>query len=119
MSSPAPSVSLALLTAQPSFDSNTISLFLQIAFSAGGYYETGGIPGVGLLALASEMGINVNQYLQTLIQSEIAGAYTYKYIPSTDSIQIFQNGSELASSAGISTGILNDVIVAKATFNRL
>lgn len=119
MASPEPSVSLAQLTASPTFDSNTISLWLQVSFSPGGYYQEGGITGVGVLALAGQLGINKNQFLFADVNSEINGNYSYKYLPITDAMQISYAGQEISQSSGMATGILNDVIVMKVTFNRL
>jgi len=124
MASPAATVALATLTSQPDFSSSTITVFLQISFQAGGYYETGGVPS-GIAALVSELGININQFLQADINSETAqGAtqYTYKYVPATDSLQIYQSGvtsGELGSSAGIPSAVLNDTIVGAFRYNRL
>jgi len=132
MSSPAPVISLAMLTAQPTFDSNTISLYLQISFSTGGYYSTGGVAS-GVAAFAAALSIDTSQFLFAEINSEVTlttspavGGYLYQYNPATDKIQIIGTGAgngqalgELASSAGIGASTLNDVVIGKFTWNRL
>lgn len=127
----APSVTLADLTNGPSIDSKTISLWLQISFAtsvpgAPAYYQTGGVPS-GVAAYAAAHTIDTAQFLQANIQGEetvtsspSTGGVFYKYIPSTDCIQIFDNsGTEFTSSEVIPAETLNDTIVGKFTYNRL
>jgi hypothetical protein len=125
MSSPAAVVTLAPLQqgTPTDFTSSTVSIWLQIAFQAGGYYESGGLP-AGVAAYASSIGINVNSFLQAIITSETdndsnAIQYSYKYVPSSDSIMILGPTGELASSAGIPTAVAQDTIVGHFIFNRL
>jgi hypothetical protein len=107
------------------FTSSTVSIWLQISFAntAGGYYESGGIPS-GVQAYASQLGINVNQFLQAHIVSETdndsnGAQYSYKYVPSTDSIMIIGPAGELAPSYAIPSSVVADVVVGKFTYNRL
>jgi hypothetical protein len=107
------------------FTSSTVSIWLQVSFAntAGGYYESGGIPS-GVQAYASALGINVNQFLQAQIISEEDNdsnglQYTYKYIPTTDSILILGPNGELPPSYAIPSSVIADVVVAKFTYNRL
>lgn len=129
MASPEPLVSLALITAQPTFDSNTISLYLQVVFSAGGYYQEGGINS-GVQAFASSLGVNTANFLQAIMNNEavvtsspLTGGYLYQYNPSTDTIQILYTAAdgtivEIPASYGISAGILNSSLVLKVTYAR-
>lgn len=129
MPSPEPLVSLALITAQPTFDSNTISLYLQVVFSAGGYYQEGGINS-GVQAFASSLGVNTANFLQAIMNNEavvtsspLTGGYLYQYNPSTDTIQILYAAAdgtivEIPASYGISAGILNSSLVLKVTYAR-
>lgn len=124
MSSLAPVVTYAPLTQGPTIDRLTITLWLQLAFSAG-YYTVGGVPS-GLAAFAGTQTIDSAPFLASRIDSEattssspaVAG-YTYKYIPSTDKIQIFLNGSELTASQAIPANVLNDIIVGQFIWVRL
>ena len=132
MASPEPSVALALITAQPTFDSNTISLYLQVVFSAGGYYQQGGI-NAGVKAFASALGVNVANFVFAEMINEApyqssppVGGYLYQYNPGTDTIQILAPASggtqgvmeELQGSYGISAAILNSSLVLKVTYAR-
>lgn len=124
-----PTVTLAQLTLGPSIDSRTITLWLQVAFSAG-YYTVGGVPS-GIAAFADANGINANQFLACYFSSEVAttgdgsslpvsGGITYKYVPSTDKIQMFtSNGVELTASEAIPLAVINDTVVAQVIYNRL
>ena len=124
-----PSVTYAALVAGPSIDSKTITLWLQVAFSQG-YYTVGGVA-AGLKAYASAQGISANaQFLEARFSSEAPvlnsglslptqADYTYKYIPTTDNIQILVNGVEFTPSEPIPPGVLNDTIVLAAVWNRL
>jgi hypothetical protein len=125
-------VTLAPLTAQPTIDSNTISVFLQLSFSLG-YYNPGGLA-AGIAAYVRSAAIDDAQFLQAIIQGEAtytatgslpsAGGFQLRYIPATDKIQIIQqtapnSGVELTASETIPAAVLNDTFVAKVTYNRL
>lgn len=124
-----PQVSYApLVPGATSIDQKTITLWLQVSFGTG-YYTVGGVP-AGLAAYAGTFTVNDTQYLfsdfkseDTVVTSLNSGGYTYKYIPSTDSFQIFDGaavgGNELTASQVIPAGVLNDVIVGYVTYNRL
>ena len=129
MASPS-KVTLAPLVAGPSFDAKTSTLWLQVAFSPGGY-AVGGIVS-GIQAFANSSTLDENQFLACYIQGEATwvqggasypavGDVTYHYVPSTDKIQIFNNetGLELQESEGIIPAVLNDTIVAQVIYNRL
>jgi hypothetical protein len=123
-------VTLAPLTLGPTIDSRTISMWYQIAFSAGSY-PVGGVP-AGVAAAVSALTIDDTQYLGSHIEGEdtvvlgggslpTVGGIVFKYIPSTDKIQLFdfQTGLELQSSETIPPAVLNDTIVGEFTYNRL
>ena len=139
-----PSVTYTNLLSGVDITKNTIQLWLQVTFGngpGGEFYTVGGIA-AGLKAYASSLGISANaQFLAANIGSEVAvsgggvslpttGGYVYKYIPSTDVIQIFQGltsgvgatsgyGIELGASEPIPPGVLDDIIVMNAVWNRL
>jgi hypothetical protein len=118
-------------------DQKTITMWVQVSIGAG-VYAVGGIP-AGVQFLAGTKTIDDVTFLQASVQSELTiplnGVfYTYRYIPSTDKLQIFQtpvtggeqesaspgiNTSELSASAIIPAGVLNDVIVGEFIYNRL
>ncbi len=125
-----PTITFAQLTLGPSIDSKTITAWLQVQFGAG-YYTVNGVPS-GLQAYVSALGIDDVNFLAAYFSSEVttnnrdgsslpvSGGFTYKYIPSTDKIQIFtSNGVELSASEAIPLGVISDVIVLQAIYNRL
>jgi len=108
----------------------TIQLYLQVLIGQG-YYTVGGIA-ANLKAFASALGISANaQFLISRIESEVAtldtggaslpqqGGFTYKYLPSSDLLQIFLNGVELTASEPIPQGVYEDTIVGWFVWNRL
>lgn len=121
----------ALIPGYTSIDQKTISLWFQLTVGAG-VYETGGIP-AGFAALANSLTVDENAFLEANVVSELATpstgtSYKYRYIPAQDYLQIFAvitsggaitSTTELGSSVVIPAGVLNDVIVAKSTYNRL
>lgn len=117
MSSLLPSVTIAPLVAGPSFDAKTSTLWVQLLIGAG-VYNVGGIP-VGMVAYANAQTVDTKQFLQADITGETANNYTYKYIPATDLLQIFNAGTELTASAIIPSQVLNDIIVGSFVYNRL
>jgi hypothetical protein len=125
-------VTLAQLTAQPTIDSNTISFYLQIAFSLG-YYNPGGIA-AGVAALVRAASVDDANFLQAIINGEAtitstgslpsSGGFALRYVPSTDKIQIIQTagdnaGTELTASETIPAAVLAETFVGKFTYNRL
>jgi hypothetical protein len=113
----------------PTFDSKTTSLFFQATFGGSDFYDTGGLP-AGLVALANSLSIDTaaGQFLQAVIQGEDSvftgsfeqGGYLYHYCYPSDTIQIFTAaGVELTQSQLLPAGVLNDVVIGKATWIRL
>jgi hypothetical protein len=130
MSQLVPQITLAQLTTGPSIDSRTITAWLQIVFGQG-YYTVGGVPS-GIAAFVSSLGIDDVNFLFSNINSEatqtndgsslpVVAGITYKYIPSTDKIQLFttNNGLELTASEAIPYAVLNDTIVGQFIYNRI
>jgi hypothetical protein len=118
-------VSLSILDF-PDITSSTTKFWLSVALGYGLNYTTGGIP-FGLIALADSKTVNFDGFLRCDVFDEaVAGStfYTFRYVPATDSLQIFQTNSagattELANGAVLPTALLTDSsIVAEATFNR-
>jgi hypothetical protein len=118
-------VSLSILDF-PDITSSTTKFWLSVALGYGLNYTTGGIP-FGLIALADSKTVNFDGFLRCDVYDEaVAGStfYTFRYVPTTDSLQIFQTNSagattELANGAVLPTALLTDSsIVAEATFNR-
>ena len=138
MASNLPVVTFApLIPGATSIDQKTIGFWLQMSVGAG-VYATGGIP-AGLNTFVGTYTVDDTTFLWAEINSELTVPlngvfYTYKYIPSTDKLQIFQTPvtggqqesaspglvtSELSASAIIPAGVLNDVIIAHFIYNRL
>lgn len=118
----------ALIPGAVDITSKTISLWLQVAFSAG-YYTVGGVP-AGLQAYVGTWTVNDSQFLWAEFKSEEPlttslgiGGYTYRYNPTNDTFQIFDgaasSSNELTASQAIPAGVLNDVIVGRVIYNRL
>ena len=124
-----PVISIApLIPGASTIDQKTITIYVQLAFSAG-YYTVGGVP-AGIQAYAGTLTINDTQFLWGDVRSEEPfttslgiGGYNYKYNPLNDTIQIFEGpvatGYELTASQAIPAGVLNDVIIGRFTWNRL
>lgn len=116
-------MSVAVITISPlcenDITSKTIRAFLQIAFSAG-TYVTGGLA-AGVAAYMDAHTVDVTQFLQATINGEMAEANNYglKYIPSTDTIQIFSGGTELANGASLPSALTGDTLVGEFVYNRL
>jgi hypothetical protein len=121
-------VTLADLTQGPSIDSKTITLWLQLSFSLG-YYNPGGLA-AGVATLAGKETIDTKFFLQANINGELTvsagqsslpavGGFQYHYVPTTDSIQIFYNGTELTASETVPSGVINDVVVGSFQYQRL
>lgn len=132
MASNLPAVTFAdLFPTGVSMDSKTITMWQQVQIGAG-VYAVGGIP-AGVAALAGQKTIDSLTFLQSTVVSELTvpatgTTYFYRYVPTTDKIQIFQqtlsNGSqtaftELTASAVIPSGVLTDTIVGEFIYNRL
>ena len=117
-------VSLSILDF-PDITSSTTKFWLSVALGYGLNYTTGGIP-FGLIALADSKTVNFDGLLRCDVFDEAAAGavfYTFRYVPATDTLQIFQNSggstTELSNGAVLPTALLTDSsIVAEATFNR-
>lgn len=113
-------VSLSILDF-PDITSSTTKFWLSVALGYGLNYTTGGIP-FGLIALADSKTVNFDGFLRCDVFDEAAAGatvYTFRYVPATDTLQIFGNGTELSNGAVLPTALLTDSsIVAEATFNR-
>ena len=113
-------VSLSILDF-PDITSSTTKFWLSVALGYGLNYTTGGIP-FGLIALADSKTVNFDGFLSCDVFDEAAAGatvYTFRYVPATDTLQIFGNGTELSNGAVLPTALLTDSsIVAEATFNR-
>jgi hypothetical protein len=118
----------ALIPGCTSIDQKTITLWLQVAFSAG-TYVTGGVP-AGLQAFAGTLTVNDSEYLWSSFQSEEPfttslgiGGFTYRYNPTNDTFQIFDGapatGTELTNGSTLPVGVTGDVITGQVVYNRL
>lgn len=106
----------------PDITGKTIRAWLIINVIPGGY-TTGGIP-LGLFTYLDSVTVDVNGFLALEIQGEESvnaigsASYTYRYIPSTDTLQIFNNFVELSNNQTVPLAVIADVLVALATVNR-
>lgn len=118
----------ALIPGYTTIDQKTITVWVQLAIGSG-VYAAGGVPS-GVVSLVSGLSIDSTTFLDATVESELTlatsgSSYVYRYVPSTDKLQIFQytNSSgatvELSGSAIIPAGVLTDTIVAQMTYNRL
>lgn len=120
MSSVTSSVTLSILCF-PDITGATIRAWLLVTVNPG-TYTTGGIP-FGLIAWADSHTVDFNGFLDCAVKSELplvvgtSGEYTYRYNPSTDTLQITKNGTELSAGA-IPAEVLADDIICNATWNR-
>jgi len=121
MSDIIPGVSLGILCF-PDITGATLSIWGTVSFGYGLNYTTGGIP-FGLVKLADSLTVNFNGFLQGTVYDEAPAApshpYTFRYVPSTDSLQIFDAGVEVANGATIPPALFNDSsVLFQAVFNR-
>lgn len=121
----------ALVPGYTSIDQKTITTWSQLTIGSG-VYAVGGVP-AGLVALARSLTVDDTTFLQATVTSELTTpatgtAFYYRYVPSTDKIQIYQQTyasgvitatTELTGSSIIPAGVLTDVIVVEAIYNRL
>ena len=132
MASNLPAITFAdLFPTGTTIDQKTITLWQQLAIGSG-VYAVGGIP-AGVQALAGTKTVDDTTFLFADVVSELTvpatgTSFKYKYIPSTDKLQIFQvttsSGTvtataELSASAIIPSGVLNDTIIGYFKYNRL
>ena len=81
----------------PDITGATIRAFGQVNLVSG-TYVTGGVP-FGLVQFADARTIDFNGFLKCDVWEEeaVATLYTYNYVPSSDKLQIFLSGVELAN----------------------
>ncbi len=122
MSSVNSTISLATLCF-PDITGATIKAWGTVTFSAGSYVA-GGLP-MGLLLYADSRTVDFNGFLRCLVTPENAAApatatHSYRYVPTTDSLQIIDNttGEELASGASIPSEVLAQDLIFDAVWNR-
>jgi hypothetical protein len=111
-------VSLITLTEVtfPDITGKTIGAYGQVFFGAG-TYTSGGIP-FGLIAFADARTVDFNGFLRNEVFDEtyVNGSnYTFKYIPTTDSLVIYLNGTELTNGASVS---ISDTVMFHAVWDR-
>jgi hypothetical protein len=117
MSSAVASVSLSELCF-PDITGKTIGAYILVTFGVG-TYTTGGIP-FGLVAFADQRTVDFNAFLICALYDETSSdasgtAYSFRYIPATDSVLIYANGTELASGASVT---ITDSVIAHAVWDR-
>ena len=107
----------------PDITGRTIKAWAQLTFSAGTYLA-GGLA-VGLLLFADARTVDFNGFLQCNIGNETllgpgAKDYTFRYIPSTDTLQIIDNttGLEIVGGVTVPSVVLNSTYILEATWNR-
>ena len=113
----------------PDISGATIGAWLSVSFGYGLNYTTGGIP-MGLVKFADSVTVDFNGFLECTVwdESQFDGAtlYTFRYVPATDTLQIFATSAsgagattELANGAALPTALLVDSsVVANAVWNR-
>ena len=115
MSSAVATASLQELTF-PDCTQKTIGAFITVTFNAG-TYTTGGIP-FGLVLFADARTVDFNGFLTCTVEDETPQSgqnYTFKYVPSTDTLRIYFNGTELASNTSVT---ITDSVIAHAIWDR-
>ncbi len=115
----------------PDITGKTIKVFGQVVMSAG-QYITGGLP-FGLLAFADGRTVDFNGFLRCDVWDEetTTKIYDFKYVPSTDQLQIFSAGTELAAGTAVpfvdpavgnvdspNIGSQTNLLMFEATFDR-
>lgn len=106
----------------PDFSSKVIRAYLQVVFSVGSLYVTGGVY-MGLIPFADSVTVDANGFLKATVQGEqpvAAGGvvYTFRYSPIGDILQIFGNGVELPTGSNIPSQILADTLICTAEWDR-
>lgn len=106
----------------PDITGKAIRAWGLVTITPGGY-TTGGIP-FGLVQFADVRTVDFNGFLRCEVYGEepinnvIGTSYSYRYTPVTDTLQIFNNGVELAASQTIPLAVLADILLFEATWNR-
>jgi len=105
----------------PDITGKTIGAWGTVLFGYGLNYTTGGIP-MGLVAFADVRTVDFNGFLECRVFDETAVSgtlYTFRYVPSTDKLQIFAAGTELSNGAVLPTALLVDSsVIFHAVWNR-
>jgi hypothetical protein len=123
MASPITNTEVTLIPVTfPDFSSKVIRAYLQVNFSVGSLYATGGVY-AGLIPFADSNTIDANGFLKASVQGEqpvAAGGtvYTFRYSPIGDVLQIFGNGTELPNGSNIPSQILADTLLLTAEWDR-
>jgi hypothetical protein len=101
----------------PDITGATIGAYFNVTFSPG-TYVTGGVP-MGLIAWADSQTVDFHGFLECTVTNESydppGAVYTFRYVPTTDTLVIFLNGVELASGASVT---ITDSIIAHGVWNR-
>jgi hypothetical protein len=107
----------------PDITQSTIQAWLQVNFTPG-TYTTGGLL-MGLLAYADSRTIDFNGFLRASVWGEdvvttTVGGFVYHYSPVGDVLQIVSatTGLELAGGSAIPAGVLSDIVLCLAVWNR-
>ena len=118
MSSVASVITLSEITF-PDITGKTIRAFGQVIFTSGNY-ETGGLL-MGLQAFADARTVDINGFLTCEVRGEavtVGHVYTYRYSPTLDVVQIYDNGTELTGGEAIPAFVLADTVIFTATWDR-
>ena len=101
----------------PDITGGSIGAYFNVTFTAG-TYTSGGVP-VGLMAWADQQTIDFHCFLICAFYNEsydgASTVYTFRYIPTTDTVVIYSSGVELASGNAVA---ITDSVIAHAVFNR-
>jgi Ice-binding-like len=106
----------------PDITGKTIRAWGIVTLTPGGY-STGGIP-MGLVNFLDVRTVDYYGFLRCQVWGEepinnvIGTSYSYHYSPVNDSLQIFNNGTELASTQTLPLAVLADVLLFEAKVNR-
>jgi hypothetical protein len=106
----------------PDITGKSIRAWGEVFITPGGY-TTGGIP-MGLWNFADIREVDFNGILSCEVYGEapvtnlVGISTTYRYSPSTDKLQIFNNGIELANNSVITIAVLADTLLFEAQWDR-
>ena len=107
----------------PDITGKTIKSWMTLSFSAG-TYVAGGLT-MGLLLYADARTVDFNCFLKCVVENETAlaagaKAYTFRYVPATDTLQIIDGttGMELANGVSVPASLLSASLIVDATWNR-
>jgi hypothetical protein len=120
-SSASATVTLSELT-HPDITGKSLRSWGVVTINPGGY-TSGGIP-FGLMQYADQRTVDFNGFLRCEVYGEepknniILATIAYRYTPVTDSLQIFNNGVELAGGSAIPVSVLSDTLLFEAQWDR-